>query len=97
MGQADPSWVGLSQDLFTIWERILAVASSHGKRLEQIVNRKPSARLRPSAKENIISDCIFWLHKYQSSGSSPFIVFTFADMIDIRVFSDTYSYDYYTV
>ena len=31
------------------------MASSHGKRLEQIVNRKPSARLRPSAKENIVS------------------------------------------
>ena len=31
------------------------VANRHGKRLEQIVNRKPSARLRPSAKENIIS------------------------------------------
>ena len=31
------------------------VASSHGKRLEQIVNRKPSARLRPNAKENIVS------------------------------------------
>ena len=27
------------------------VANRHGKRLEQIVNRKPSARLRPSAKK----------------------------------------------
>ena len=52
MGQADPTGGGLPQDLFTIWERILTVANSHGKRLEQIVNRKPSARLRPSAKEN---------------------------------------------
>ena len=31
------------------------VVNSHGKGLEQIVNRKPSARLRPSAKENIVS------------------------------------------
>ena len=31
------------------------MAISHGKRLEQIVNRKPSARLRLSAKENIVS------------------------------------------
>ena len=31
------------------------VANRHDKRLEQIVNRKLSARLRLSAKENIVS------------------------------------------
>ena len=31
------------------------MVNRHDKRLEQIVNRKPSARLRPSAKENIVS------------------------------------------
>ena len=96
MGQADPTGRIVTRPIYYL-RKDFGVANRHDKRLEQIVNRKPSARLRPSAKENIISDCIFWLHKYQSSESSPFIVFTFADMIDIRVFSDTYSYDYYIV
>ena len=53
MGQADPTGRIVTRPIYCL-RKDFGVASSHDKRLEQIVNRKPSARLRPSVKENII-------------------------------------------
>ena len=54
MGQADPTGRIVTRPIYYL-RKDFDVVNSHGKRLEQIVNRKPSARLRLSAKENIVS------------------------------------------
>ena len=54
MGQADPQGRIVTRPIYCL-RKDFDSGESYVKRLEQIVNRKPSARLRLSAKENIVS------------------------------------------